>query len=203
VKTNAVALGLLAIILFACSQQTIPMPSLDSRFSEFQIIYFADAETTGFLSPNYVSSSLGSKVEYSWPDVVDAAAADYPNAILIHRDVVEQVDMESLIKFYDNATTLVFFDLWAPQIGDLVKDQQLSSDRWMDGSEPMGGDFYVIVWHKIECTNGELAQGRPRYCPGGSMLSSSSLSRSAESLAVAEDFSNFREVLFLQLQTNY
>ena len=151
-KIANVILGLFVINLVACSRQPVPLPTLDSRFSRFHIIYFADAETPGFLSPDYVINSLGAEVEYSWPDVVDAAAADYTNAILIHRDVAQQIDVDGLVGFYDNAITLVFFDVWTPQIGDLIRDRQFSSDHWMDGSEPMDGDFYIIIWHQITCT---------------------------------------------------
>lgn len=196
---------LLVILTSAAACKPLPpaLPTLDSRFSRFHIIYLADESTQGILSPGAIAQSLGARVVFSWSELMGAATADYVSAIMIHRDAADQVEVYDLITFYDRGVTLVFLDVWTPQIGDLVRDRTISSDHWMDGSEPMEGDFYIIIWHQITCTKGGIAQGRPWRCPEGTVISGGGNSRAAETVATGEDYLMFQDVLFLELQTDY
>jgi hypothetical protein len=199
IKICLIFIVLLAFV--ACAQLPISMPTLDPRFSNFHIVYLVDESTSGIPSPEYVSQALGAKTVFSWPEVMTEANESRLSALIIHRDAIEEVISDDLAYLYDQGIALVFFDVWSPEVGDLIQNRTIANDGWMNGTaEPMAGDFYIIVFHKITCENGQVAQGRPWRCPGNSVVNSYSASRTAESLVTEEDFAMFQNVLLVQLQ---
>lgn len=128
------------------SPQTIDEESL-------RIVYLASSEDQaelGALSPQSISSVTGAEVIHDWGELDELLSAGSIDALLVHPNALETIDPSSLRLLYDQGTVLVFFNVYSPVIVELVGDECISRDGWMDGSDPYEGDFYVIVSRLIQ-----------------------------------------------------
>jgi hypothetical protein len=118
-----------------------------------KIVYLASSEDQtelGVLSAQNISSVTGAEVIRDWSELDSLLETSPIDALLVHVNALETIDPSGISSLYDQGTVLVFFNVYSPTIADLVGDECISRDGWMDGSDPYEGDFYVIVSRLIQ-----------------------------------------------------
>lgn len=180
---------LLAASLAACAQALAAEP-------EARILYFThrtDAEP-GLLAPGRLRAALGAQAVGEWGDLMVLHAAQPAEAILIDGVAVAQANADDIARLYRECVVLAFFNVYAPEVAQLVNDPSVSWDGWMDGSEPYPSDFFIIVHRR--------ARTEQQSCAADALpseLTGLGKGRSQYSLASEEDFGVFVGVLTTDL----
>lgn len=141
------------MLLLGCRPQ--PQASAPS------ILYFTtrtDAQPSQ-LAPGRLQVALGAQPVGEWGDLMLLHAAQPAKAILLDGAELAGVDAADVQALYRQCVLLGFFNVYAPQVAELLADASIAADGWMDGSQPYPGDFYIMV---LRSASGSLGD-----CPGG------------------------------------
>lgn len=183
-------LAILAACLAACS----PPPTAAAESP--RILYFTTRTDSqeSLLAPGNLRAALGAQAVGEWGDLMVLHSAQPAGAILIDGASVDEVNADDLTALYRQCVVLAFFNLYAPEVSQLVNDPSVRSGGWMDGSEPYPSDFYIVVHRVARTADQACAADVP-----SSELSGLGKGFSQYSLASEEDFEVFVGVLTTHL----
>lgn len=188
----------LAVALVACSpmgSQAAGSAPDAGALSALHILYFTtrtDAEQT-LLSPGSLHAALGAQAVGEWGDLLVLHAGHPAQAILIDGAALNAVHAEDLAALYRQCVVLAFFNVYAPEVAQLVNDPSVASEGWMDGSQPYPSDFYIIIQRTVSGSLGDCSDADP----SGPIGSEGGMgkSRSQGELASPTDLEAFKQVL--------
>lgn len=164
-----------------------------------RILYFShrtDAQP-GLLAPGHLHQALGAQPTGEWGDVMVLHQANPAAAIVIDGDAAQHADADDVANLYRRCVVLVFFNLYAPEIAQLLNAPHLLADGWMDGSDPYDGDFYILVHRQPSGSQGDCSGAGPSGPPGAT--GGLSQSGSQGQLSTQAEFDMFAQMLALQL----
>ncbi|MDX2140390.1 MAG: hypothetical protein SF123_20060 [Chloroflexota bacterium] len=145
-------LGLLVLIgiatfgIISFSNRTvIAQEALDARIPpelrNYRIAYLVDSnavEATSLRAPVNLQQTVSAQVATSWDQVMQASDL---SAIIIDRTATHMIDRAWLANAYRNGLVVSMFNVYAPEMGELVGNACLSQDGFATDAYP--GDFFV------------------------------------------------------------
>ncbi|MQC26119.1 MAG: hypothetical protein DWG76_01535 [Chloroflexi bacterium] len=184
--------------------------SLAINTTDSNIVYFTTAnENSGdLLSPANVQQTLNATVATTWSEVLDLNKRYSLDALILGEDIISEVNREELTQMYQDAVIIAVFNTYAPTLAQLVSDECIGKDGWMDGNDPYKGDFFIIVSKLFQGSLQAQQQLRNQNsCDVNSSFdniegySGVYASKSQYELASAADFDVFAQVFLLEIQT--
>lgn len=103
------------------------------------------------ISPTRLQDKLGAKVARTWDEAIAIDKSTPINALIIHDSALSQVDRAWLANAYRRGVVMAGFNLYGPQMADLVNDPCIAKDKF--AADPYPGSFYVIVSFSIAGNN--------------------------------------------------
>lgn len=162
-----IALGIAIVLVFSIlilsSGELANASSSDinseNELSDYNIVYLysGTGDLSEAVSYEDIVETTGAKTYTSWQEVASFESQKHLDALLIQDGALSQVDPTQLQQIYKGGTILVFFNTYTPAIESLTGDACISRDHWMDVTDPMGGDFYVMVYRLMTGSAEDLA----------------------------------------------
>ncbi len=143
-----IAIVAIPLIAFATRQTqtpasrfSAPIPTVD--LSAFNIIYFAPQDTTN----RYTQASLlerdGIQAVYTWDDFAEKTQDGAVDAVILHADLLHQIDAETISAQYDSGVVIAGFNFTGSQMAQITGNPSISQDGF--ASEATGRHFVISM----------------------------------------------------------
>lgn len=132
------------------------------NLSYYQIVYLLADDTrvaNSPMAPFNLQEKLGAQVVYTWEEVLAHAQAAPIGVLIIHDSALPLVDRVWIANAYRRGVVIAGFNLYGPQMANLVNDPYLTRDNF--GIEPYPGSFYIATSFSTDYTR--RSSGRSTY----------------------------------------
>jgi len=95
------------------------------------------------MAPSRLETTLRAQAVHTWAEVLTLNETVPVDALIIHDSALPIVDQGWLSRAYQRGMVIAGFNIYAPELAELVGDACIAEDGF--ASEPYPGGFYVVV----------------------------------------------------------
>lgn len=100
----------------------------------YNVVYFRQSDSgDGLLSADRVHQIVGAQTVHSWQSLLEIHRQHPMNAIIIHANSLAAVNQEDIGELYRQGVVIAAFNVYSPPIAELLGDECLGRNGWMDG----------------------------------------------------------------------
>jgi hypothetical protein len=115
------------------------------------IVYLTSSKTPtspdNLIAPEHMQTAIGAQIASTWEQVQTIDSAEPIDALIIDASARDMVERDWLDDAYRRGVVVAAFNLYAPDLADLVADPCVAADGF--ASDPYPGDFFVVSYRVI------------------------------------------------------